>query len=537
MDRQATPADTRLLLICEYILVSEYLLQMSGIVKTFDGVKALDGIDIKVRPGECVGLCGENGAGKSTLMKVLSGVYPYGTWDGEILWDGQPLRARSINETETAGIVIIHQELTLVPDLSVVENIFMGHELTLPGGRMNYPTMIHRAEALMSELKVPDMNVSLPVSQYGGYQQLVEIAKALNKQARLLILDEPSSALTRSEIDVLLDIIRDLKAKGVACVYISHKLDEVAAVCDTISVIRDGQHIATTAMADMDISRIIAQMVGREMSNLYPTEPHEIGEVIFEARNVTCYDVDNPRRKRVDDISFVLKRGEILGIAGLVGAGRTELVSALFGAYPGRYEAEVVLEGQPIDTRTPLKSIRAGLCMVPEDRKRQGIIPDLCVGQNITLAVLDSYAKMTRIDAEAELSSIDKEISRMHLKTASPFLSITSLSGGNQQKAVLAKMLLTKPRVLILDEPTRGVDVGAKYEIYKLMGALAAEGVSIIMVSSELAEVLGVSDRVLVIGDGQLRGDFINQELTQAQVLAAALSQPDGHNNNDRKSA
>jgi D-xylose transport system ATP-binding protein len=329
---------------------------------------------------------------------------------------------------------------------------------------------------------------------------------------------------------VLLDIIRDLKAKGVACVYISHKLDEVAAVCDTVSVIRDGKHVATTAMADMNIPKIITQMVGREMSSLYPTTPHEIGEVIFEARHVTCYDVDNPKRKRVDDISFSLKRGEILGIAGLVGAGRTELVSALFGAYPGRYEAEVWLEGKKIDTRTPLKSIRAGLGMVPEDRKRQGIIPDFGVGQNITLAVLDNYSRMSRIDAEAELGSIDQEIARLHLKTASSFLPITSLSGGNQQKAVLAKMLLTQPKVLILDEPTRGVDVGAKYEIYKLMSALAVQGVSIIMVSSELAEVLGVSDRVLVIGEGQLRGDFVNQGLTQEQVLAAALSQLDSHN-------
>jgi D-xylose transport system ATP-binding protein len=240
----------------------------------------------------------------------------------------------------------------------------------------------------------------------------------------------------------------------------------------------------------------------------------------------------------VDDVSFNLRRGEILGIAGLVGAGRTELVSALFGSYPGRCEGEVWLDGKPVDTRTPLKSIRAGLCMVPEDRKRQGIVPDLGVGQNITLAVLDRFSHLTRIDAEAELGSVEQEIKRMHLKTANPVLPITSLSGGNQQKAVLAKMLLTQPRVLILDEPTRGVDVGAKYEIYKLMGALAAEGVSIIMVSSELAEVLGVSDRVLVIGEGQLRGDFINQGLTQEQVLAAALSQPNGHdNNNDRKSA
>src|SRR5471032_2183573 len=506
--------------------MSDYLLQMNGIVKTFGGVKALNGIDIKVKPGECVGLCGENGAGKSTMMKILSAVYPYGTWDGEILWEGQPLKAQSISETEAAGIVIIHQELTLVPDLSVAENIFMGHELTLPGGRMNYPAMLHRAEALMRELKVPDMNVALPVSQYGGgYQQLVEIAKALNKKARLLILDEPSSALTRSEIDVLLDIIRALKAKGVACVYISHKLDEVSAICDTIAVIRDGKHIATTAMADMDVARIITQMVGREMSNLYPTEPHAVGEVLFEARHITCYDVDNPSRKRVDDVSFSLRRGEILGIAGLVGAGRTELVSALFGSYPGPCQAEVWLDGQRIDTSTPQKAIARGLAMVPEDRKHHGIVPDLDVGQNITLAVLGQFAHATRIDGEAERMAVRGEIAQLELKAASPTLPITSLSGGNQQKAVLAKMLLTRPRVLILDEPTRGVDVGAKYEIYKLMLALADQGVAIIMVSSELAEVLGVSDRVLVMGEGRLRGDFINHGLSQETVLAAALAQ------------
>lgn len=504
--------------------MADYLLEMHGIAKSFGGVRALDGIDLKVRPGECVGLCGENGAGKSTLMKVLSAVYPHGTWEGEIRWDGRPLEAQSIAESEAAGIVIIHQELTLVPDLSVAENIFMGHEPRRFGGRLDYPTMLQRSAELMRRLKVPDMNVALPVSQYGGgLQQLVEIAKALNKNARLLILDEPTSALTTSEIAVLLDIIRDLKAQGVACVYISHKLDEVAAICDTITVIRDGKHIATTPMAEMDIDRIITQMVGRAMTNLYPQIPHEIGEVIFEARRFTCLDVDNPQRKRVDDVSFAVRAGEILGIAGLVGAGRTELVSAIFGAYDGRYEGEVWLHGQRIDTRTPLKSIRAGLCLVPEDRKRQGIIPDLGVGSNITLTVLDRFAHLSRIDSEAELSCIDAEIARLQLKTSSPFLPITGLSGGNQQKAVLAKMLLARPKVLILDEPTRGVDVGAKFEIYRLIGLLAAEGVAIVMVSSELAEVLGVSDRVLVLGEGRLRGDFPNENLTQERVLAAAL--------------
>ncbi len=506
-------------------MANDYLLEMRGIVKQFDGVRALNGINLQVNGGECIGLCGENGAGKSTLMKVLSGVYPHGTYEGDILWQGQPLRATSIRETEAAGIVIIHQELMLVPELTVTENLFLGNEIKLPGGRMDYDAMNRRAVELLAELNIRDVNVVLPVKQYGGgHQQLIEIAKALNKNARLLILDEPSSSLTASEIAVLLDIIRSLKAKGVTCIYISHKLDEIAAICDTIVTIRDGQHIATTPMRDMNIDRIIAQMVGREMNQLYPQQEHSLGDVVFEARHVTCWDADNPRRKRVDDVSFTLRRGEILGIAGLVGAGRTELVSAIFGAYDGPYEAEVLLEGRRLDTATPLKAIRAGLAMVPEDRKHHGIVPDLSVGQNMTMAVLHEFSKATRIDAEAELRTVREEIARLKLKTSTPFLKITGLSGGNQQKAVLSKMLLTRPKILILDEPTRGVDVGAKFEIYQLMFDLAKQGMSIIMVSSELQEVLGISDRVLVIGEGRLRGDFVNDNLSQETVLAAALT-------------
>jgi D-xylose transport system ATP-binding protein len=505
--------------------MNEYLLEMRNIVKQFGGVRALNGIDIKVKAGECVGLCGENGAGKSTLMKVLSGVYPHGTYDGEIFWQGKPLTATSIRETEAAGIVIIHQELMLVPELSVTENLFLGNEIRLPGGRMDYDAMNRRAVELLAELNIRDVNVVLPVKQYGGgHQQLIEIAKALNKNAKLLILDEPSSSLTSSEIAVLLDIIRSLKAKGVTCIYISHKLDEIAAICDTIVTIRDGQHIATTPMREMSVERIIAQMVGREMNQLYPKQEHTLGDVVFEARNVTCWDPDNPQRKRVDNVSFTLRKGEILGIAGLVGAGRTELVSAIFGAYNGPCEAEVLLEGQPLDTSTPLRAIRSGLAMVPEDRKHHGIVPDLSVGQNMTMAVLRDFAHATRIDAEAELRTVREEIGRLKLKTASPFLSITGLSGGNQQKAVLSKMLLTRPKILILDEPTRGVDVGAKFEIYQLMFDLAKQGMSIIMVSSELQEVLGISDRVLVIGEGKLRGDFVNDNLTQETLLTAAIT-------------
>jgi D-xylose transport system ATP-binding protein len=505
-------------------VVGEYLFEMRDIVKEFSGVRALDGINLAVRPGECVGLCGENGAGKSTLVKVLSGVYPYGTWQGEILWDGQPLRAHSVRDSEQAGIVIIHQELMLVPQLSVAENIFLGNEITKPGGRMDYDAMYQRAEALLARLRLKNVNVAAPVMNYGGgYQQLFEIAKALAKDARLLILDEPSSSLTSSETDVLLSIIEDLKRDGVACVYISHKLEEVARVCDTVTVIRDGKHIATRPMAELTTHDIITMMVGREITNLFPRTPHAIGEVIFEARHVTCWDITNPNRKRVDDVSFQLRRGEILGIAGLVGAGRTELVSAIFGAYAGRSTAEVLIDGRPVQIKSPETAIRAGLSLVPEDRKRQGIVPLLGVGDNITLATLKQYAHAGRIDKAAELQTVEAEIKRLRVKTASPMLAIASLSGGNQQKAVLTKMLLPHPKVLILDEPTRGVDVGSKYDIYQLIFSLAAQGVSIIMVSSEMPEVLGVSDRVLVMAEGQLRGDFVNEGLTQERVLAAAI--------------
>ncbi len=504
--------------------MAQALLTMRGIVKTFDGVKALDGIDLEVRPGECVGLCGENGAGKSTLMKVLSGVYPHGTWDGDVLWEGRPLQAHGIRDTERAGIVIIHQELMLVPELSVAENIFLGNEITLPGGRMNYAAMYQRADQLLRDLNIGGINVAQPVMNYGGgHQQLIEIAKALNKQAKLLILDEPSSSLTAAETRILLDIVRDLKRRGIACVYISHKLDEVEAVCDTITVIRDGRHVATEPMAALTTERIIAQMVGREIANLFPREPHPIGDVVFEARHVTCYDVTNPRRKRVDDVSFALRRGEILGVAGLVGAGRTELMQAIFGAYPGTSRAEVWLDGKPVKIRAPLDAIRAGIAMVPEDRKRHGIVPLMSVGHNITLAVLQRFSSPGRIDAAAEHDTIRTEMQRLSVRAAHPMLSIASLSGGNQQKAVLTRMLLTDPKVLILDEPTRGVDVGAKYEIYKLIFELAKRGMSIVMVSSELPEVLGISDRVLVIGEGELRGDFVNDGLTQEHILTAAI--------------
>lgn len=504
--------------------MSDYLFEMRGISKSFGGVRALDGIDLRVRPGECLGLCGENGAGKSTLMKVLSGVYPHGSWEGEILWQGQPLRARSTRDSERAGIVIIHQELMLVPGLSVVENVFLGNELTLAGGRMDYETMYARTRALLQELQLGDVNVAQPVMNYGGgHQQLFEIARALAKDARLLIFDEPTSSLTSKEIEVLLGIIEQLKRRGIACIYISHKLDEVARVCDTVSVIRDGRHIATLPMSELDESEIITLMVGRRLETLYPKVPHDIGEVVLHANHVTCYDVANPSRKRVDDVSFTLRRGEILGIAGLVGAGRTELVSAIFGAYPGRSHAELRIDGKPLPIRSPRDAIRAGMGFVPEDRKRDGIVPRLGVDKNITLATLRAYAHSGKIDGEHESRTAETQIAKMRIKASSASLAIADLSGGNQQKALFSRMLLTRPRILILDEPTRGVDVGAKADIYRLIFELAKEGVSIILVSSELPEILGMSDRVMVMSEGRLCGNFINEGLTQERILAAAI--------------
>jgi D-xylose transport system ATP-binding protein len=508
--------------------MTDYLLEMRGITKEFSGVKAIDGIDLTVRAGECVGLCGENGAGKSTLMKVLSAVYPHGTWEGTILWDGKPLEARSIRETEDAGIVIIHQELMMVPHLSVAENIFLGSEPTTFGGFIDYDAMNARASVLMAQLKMPDINVALPVMAYsGGKQQLIEIAKALNKNARLLILDEPTSALTAAETQTLLELVKEFKARGMACVYISHKLDEVAEIADTVTVIRDGTHVATRPMAELTTDDIITLMVGREMKNLYPKAAHTVGEVIFEARHVTVFDTTNTARKLVDDVSFQLRRGEILGIAGLVGAGRTELASHLFGCWKGEHRGEIVLEGAPITVHSPRDAVRHGICMVPEDRKRHGIVPLMGVGHNITMSVLPRFTRSSLIDEEDEMAAIQAEILRMKIKTAQPLLPIASLSGGNQQKAVVAKMLLPEPKVLILDEPTRGVDVGAKYEIYKLIFELADQGVAVLMISSELPEVLGISDRVLVMGEGKLRGDFPNTGLSQEKILAAALGKSD----------
>ena len=500
-----------------------YLLEMKNITKAFGAVKAVDNVSLQLNAGEVMSLCGENGSGKSTLMKVLCGIYPWGSYDGDIVFAGETLQAGHIRDTERKGIAIIHQELALVKHLTVLENIFLGAEITRHGV-MDYDTMTLRCEKLLAQVSL-NISPDTRVGELGlGQQQLVEIAKALNKQVRLLILDEPTASLTELETAVLLDIIRDLQNHGIACIYISHKLNEVKAISDVICVIRDGQHIGTRDAAGMSEDDIITMMVGRELTALYPNEPHTTGDEILRVEHLTAWHPVNRHIKRVNDVSFSLKRGEILGIAGLVGAGRTEAVQCLFGVWPGRWEGNIFLDGKQVHISNCQQAISHGIAMVPEDRKKDGIVPVMAVGKNITLAALNQFTgTLSTLDDAAEQHCILQSLRRLKVKTSSPELAIGRLSGGNQQKAILARCLLLNPRILILDEPTRGIDIGAKYEIYKLINQLVQQGIAVIVISSELPEVLGLSDRVLVMHEGKLKASLINHQLTQEQVMEAAL--------------
>ena len=500
-----------------------YLLEMKNITKTFGVVKAVDNVSLRINAGEIISLCGENGSGKSTLMKVLCGIYPHGTYEGEIIFAGEAIRASHIPDTERKGIAIIHQELALVKELTILENIFLGNEMTR-NGVLDYEMMTLRCQKLLDQVSL-SISPDTRVGDLGlGQQQLVEIAKALNKQVRLLILDEPTASLTEQETAILLNIIRDLQQHDIACIYISHKLNEVKAISNTICVIRDGKHIGTRDATNMTADDIITMMVGRELTALYPSEPHTTGEEILRVENLTAWHPVNRHIKRVNDISFSLKQGEILGIAGLVGAGRTEAVQCLFGVWSGRWEGKIFIEGTQVHIHNCQQAIAHGIAMVPEDRKKDGIVPVMAVGKNITLAALDKFTGgMSHLDDAAEQKCILESLQQLKVKTSSPDLAIGRLSGGNQQKAILARCLLLNPRILILDEPTRGIDIGAKYEIYKLINQLVQEGIAVIVISSELPEVLGLSDRILVMHEGKLKANLVNHNLTQEQVMEAAL--------------
>jgi D-xylose transport system ATP-binding protein len=504
-------------------MMDDYILEMKGIIKEFSGVRALNDVSFRVKRGEIHALCGENGAGKSTLMKVLSGVYPHGTYQGELIFNQKQVVIKSINDAKHLGIAIIHQELALFKELAVYENIFMGNEQS-NRGISNTAAMLCRSQEILKEMKLNISPYSLVGDLGTGQQQLVEIAKALAKNAALLILDEPTASLSEGEVEVLMDILARIKERGVTCIYISHKLDEVFRMADTITVIRDGRSIATRQANTLNHNEVIKMMVGREITDLYPKRECAAGEQVLVVKNYTVYDANDAKRMVVDHVSFDLKRGEVLGFAGLVGAGRTELVSAICGFQSGKRSGDVWLNGEKLIINQPKHALERGVAMVSEDRKRNGIIETMSVKENMTLANIEEYSLwLNRIDDCKELTDANEYMAKLRIKAPGLDASIKHLSGGNQQKVVLTKYLLRKLKVLILDEPTRGIDVGAKYEIYNLINRLVAEGIAIIMISSDLPELLGMADRILVMGGGKIAGDFINNGLDQEKIMHCAV--------------
>ncbi|HYC93367.1 MAG TPA: ATP-binding cassette domain-containing protein [Thermoanaerobaculia bacterium] len=496
------------------------LLEMRGISKTFPGVRALDDVSFDLRRGEVHALCGENGAGKSTLMKVCAAVYPTGMHGGEILIDGKVQQFAGIRDAERAGIAVVHQELSLVREMTIAENIFLGRE-PRRFGVIQREALFSRAQQVLDDLQL-HLDPAKPAGHLGiGQQHLVEIAKALAREARILILDEPTAALTDTEVEILVRILERLRAKGVGMVYISHKLDEVFRLADRITVLRDGRTVSTDPAADLDKAQVIARMVGREIKDLFPTAARTPRDVVFEADGVTVEDPNVPGKLLVHDVSFSVRRGEVLGIAGLVGAGRSELLMALFGAHPGPSRAQIRVEGKPLTVRHPNDAIARGVGFVTEDRKRYGLLLDQTLTMNMTLAMLHLSGRKL-VDVDAETAAGERARRDLRIKAPSVFVNAMTLSGGNQQKVVLAKWLLTNPKVLFLDEPTRGIDVGAKQEIYTEINRLAAQGLAIVLVSSELPEVLALSDRILVLHEGRMTGQFTRAEATPERVMAAA---------------
>src|SRR6266404_3061196 len=497
------------------------LLEMKGITKSFPGVKALDGVSFDLNKSEIHALVGENGAGKSTLIKILAGVYPHPEYGGEITLDGATRRFANVRESENAGIAVIYQELSLVKDLGVAENIFLGRE-PRRFGIINWEELYSRAQELLNDLHL-GIDPLTPVRNLGiGQQQLVEIAKALSQETRILVLDEPTAALTDAEVETLFGILSDLRARGVAMIYISHKLDEVFRIGDRISVLRDGRTVGTNAARELDEGRVIAMMVGREVDQIFPSARHDRGEIVFEAREIMVEDPAVPGKVLVDKVGFTARKGEVLGIAGLMGSGRSELLMAIFGAHPGRKSGEILVDGKQIQISKPSDAIKHGIGFVTEDRKRYGLILDQTILKNMTLACLRKVSGRFVTHEDAEAAAGERAASDLRIKAPSVFTIAGTLSGGNQQKVVLAKWLLTNPRVLFLDEPTRGIDVGAKQEIYAQINKLAKTGLAIVLVSSELPEVLGLSDRVLVLHEGHLTGEFSRSTATPEKIMACA---------------
>jgi len=505
--------------------MDKIILEMRGITKTFPGVKALDNVSFKVREGEIHALVGENGAGKSTLMKVLSGVYPAGSYDGEIHYDGKVRRFQTISDSEELGIIIIHQELALVPLLSIAENIFLGNEIA-EKGVIQWQQTFARTKELLAKVGLKDSPATRITDIGVGKQQLVEIAKALSKKVRLLILDEPTASLNEKDSDALLALLMEFRKQGMTSIIISHKLNEIRKVADQITILRDGGAVETLDCHTQDIGedRIIKGMVGRDMEDRYPPRDPKIGEMLLEVKNWNVFHQNHRDRQFLHDVNFNVRAGEVVGIAGLMGAGRTETAMSLFGKSWGhKITGDVSMHGKPVDVSTIPKAIAAGLAYVTEDRKHLGLVLMNNIKENTTLANLKGVSRNGIIDDRTEAKVASDYRQKLRIRSHSIYQEAVNLSGGNQQKVVLSKWLFTSPEVLILDEPTRGIDVGAKFEIYTIINQLAAEGKGILMISSEMPELLGTCDRIYVMNEGRIVAELSRNEASQESIMRAIM--------------
>jgi putative multiple sugar transport system ATP-binding protein len=501
------------------------ILEMRGIGKTFPGVKALDNVNLVVRSGEIHAVVGENGAGKSTLMKVLSGVYPHGSYTGEIRYQGQERHFKSIADSEKLGIIIIHQELALVPLLSIAENIFLGNEQA-SHGVIDWGSAFTKTRELLRKVGLKESPATLITDLGVGKQQLIENAMALSKEVKLLILDEPTASLNESDSDALLALLLELKDHGVSAILISHKLNEIAKVADSITILRDGSTVETLDCRKEAISedRIIRNMVGREMADRYPRRTPRIGAPVFEVKNWRVHHPLHAEREVVKGVDLTVREGEIVGIAGLMGSGRTEFAMSLFGRSWGqRISGKVFKRGQEIDVGTIQKAVAQGIAYVTEDRKALGLILNDQIKRNITLANLPAVSHLGVIDDGREFGVAKSYREKLNIRSSDVFQQVVNLSGGNQQKVVLSKWLFSDPQLLILDEPTRGIDVGAKYEIYTIIAALAAEGKCVVMISSEMPELLGMCDRIYVMNEGSFVGEFGAAEASQEKIMRSIM--------------
>ena len=499
------------------------LLEVKNVTKRFPGVIALKDVNIVLNQGEILGVCGENGAGKSTLMKVLSGTYPTGTFEGQLALDGHDVNFHKVAESQAAGIEMIYQEINVMLDSSVAENIFVGN-LPMKGMFVDYKKLYDDTTELLRMAKMGYLSPKQHVRPLNsGQMQMISLLRAYVKNPRILILDEPTSSLTDNEVDTLMDILDGLRKKGTSCLYISHKLDEIYRICDRVQVIRDGQTIANYPIEEADRNRLVEDMVGRKVDNLYPKKETEIGEEILRVEHVSMPHPTKPGKKIVDDVSFSVHRGEILGIGGLVGAGRSETIGAIFGQYDKGVTKEVYIKGKKVEIHKPLDAINNRIGMITEERKLSGIVPMLSIRENISLASLGKLSNGLFMNDKKEQEECQKQFDSLLIKAPSMETKLHTLSGGNQQKVILGKWLLNDPEILFVDEPTKGIDVGTKADFYTLLGELASRGVAIVMVSSDMPELISMSDRVIVLAEGKLTAELKKGEISETAVMKAAI--------------